>query len=130
MPNGNTCRITSYNVCYTKLLRVFSSRRLLLQGESMTVSELVARIEDSREGFLDIINGLDRSAARTPIGPGRWGLLEYLEHPVRAEEVTLWRMCKAVGDARSGGEILLSPTPGASNSTAWRTLIRSRAPSP
>ena len=46
-----------------------------------------------------------------PIGEGRWSPTQYLEHLVRAEEATFWRMYKAVDDSRRSGEVLSSPTP-------------------
>ena len=80
----------------------------------MPVSSLVGEIESSREEFLELVGGLDPLEVVAPIGEGRWSPLEYLEHLVRAEEVTIWRMFKAVEDARASREIMKSPTPEAS----------------
>ena len=80
----------------------------------MTISDLVSDIEASRQRFLKLLASLDAEEATAPIGEGRWSPLEYLEHLVRAEEATVWRMFKAVEDARASRELLASPTPEAS----------------
>ncbi|MCG8469533.1 MAG: DinB family protein [Gemmatimonadetes bacterium] len=77
----------------------------------MDLAELVAAIEEARTRFLGTIEQFDDTTARAPIGPDRWSPLEYLEHLVRAEEATVWRMFKAVEDARAEREIVVSPTP-------------------
>lgn len=79
----------------------------------MSIPDLVAEIESSRDEFLDLVGGLTPQEAAAPIGEGRWSPLEYLEHLVRAEEVTIWRMFKAVEDARTSRGVLKSPTPEA-----------------
>ncbi len=80
----------------------------------MSIPDLVAEIESSRDEFLDLVGGLTPQEAAAPIGEGRWSPLEYLEHLVRAEEATIWRMFKAVEDARASREILKSSSPEAS----------------
>lgn len=77
-------------------------------------SELVAEIERARSAFLTLLRSLDADERVTPIGEGRWSPLHYLEHLVRAEEATLWRMFTAVDDHRLRGDVLTSPTPEAS----------------
>lgn len=101
---------------------------MLVQAQPIAL--LVAQIESSRRGFLAAIEALDCEAVVTPLGEGRWSPLGYLEHLVRAEEATLWRMFKAVEDARLTGEVLRSPTPEAAIEDivdrTWRT--REEAP--
>ena len=80
----------------------------------MPISDLVDQIEGSRQRFLELIGGLDPEDTTVPIGDGRWSPLEYLEHLVRAEEVTVWRMFKAVEDAHASLEMLQSSTPESS----------------
>jgi hypothetical protein len=77
----------------------------------MSVSLLVQDIEQARGRFLEVFTGLEEKRANTPIGDGRWSPLQYLEHLVRAEEVTIWRMFKAVEDFRASRESLISDTP-------------------
>lgn len=80
----------------------------------MSVSSLIAAIENSRRRFLELLASLDPDSVSEPIAEGRWSPLQYLEHLTRAEEATLWRMFKAVEDARAGRERLESPRPEAS----------------
>lgn len=63
-------------------------------------AELVARLEP-----------MDWDTAHSPIGPGRWSPVQYLEHLVRAEEATVWRMFQAVEDHRRGAPGPTSATP-------------------
>lgn len=79
-----------------------------------TLSALVVDIERSRSAFLTLLRALEPNQSAAPIGDGRWSPTQYLEHLVRAEEATLWRMFKAVDDHRCRGEVLSSPTPEAS----------------
>lgn len=74
---------------------------------------LVDDIESARGRFLEVVAGLSPGDVIAPIGPDRWSPLQYLEHLVKAEEATVWRMFKAVEDARNAGEVFVSPTPGA-----------------
>lgn len=80
----------------------------------MTHLGLVHDIERARSRFLALFDGISQQEASTPIGEGRWSPLQYLEHLVLAEEATVWRMFKAVEDARASRELMESPTPGAS----------------
>ncbi|HSM05408.1 MAG TPA: DinB family protein [Longimicrobiales bacterium] len=80
----------------------------------MTIPELIADIERARADFLAVVAALDESTASTPIGEGRWSPVQYLEHLVRAEEVTVWRMFGAVEDHRAGRGTMSSDTPDAS----------------
>ena len=75
------------------------------------ITRLVEDIEASRRRFLDTVGALAPEAVAAPVDEGRWSPIEYLEHLVRAEEATLWRMFKAVEDWRTSGEALRSPTP-------------------
>jgi hypothetical protein len=77
----------------------------------MSMRKLAEDIERARSAFLETLSGIDDVAVRSPIGEGRWSPLEYLEHLVRAEEATLWRMFKAVEDSRKAGDVLTSRTP-------------------
>jgi len=77
------------------------------------ITRFVRDIEVSRQQVLVAFGGLDPERAAAPVGEGRWSPIEYLEHLVRAEEATLWRMFKAVEDWRARGEVLRSPTPHA-----------------
>ncbi len=79
----------------------------------MPTTQLIEDMESSRRRFLDAMDGLHSTALATPVAEGRWSPLQYLEHLVRAEETTVWRMFKAVEDARDLGEVLRSPTPEA-----------------
>jgi len=94
-------------------------------GLTEPIPRLVDQIESSRRQFLATVEGLGREALVTPLGSGRWSPLGYLEHLVRAEEATLWRMFKAVEDARLTGDVLRSPTPEAAIEEivdrTWRT---------
>lgn len=94
------------------------------------VAALLDRIEASRDAFLHVIESLDPPTARAPIGVGRWSPLEYLEHLVRAEEATVWRMFKAVEDARNGETPAPSPTPDASIEEVVRRTWTARADAP
>lgn len=77
----------------------------------MSVSDLVADIERSREDLLDFSGTLDHEAAHRPIGPEKWAPIEYVEHLVRAEEATVWRMFLAVEESRRGEPGPKSETP-------------------
>lgn len=77
----------------------------------MSVKHLVAEIEQSRGALLRFLGTLDHASAHAAIGPDRWSPVEYLEHLVRAEEATLWRMFSSVEDARRGKEGPQSQTP-------------------
>lgn len=72
---------------------------------------LIADIERARQALLGLLESIDPGRMAVPIGDGRWSPTQVLEHLVRAEEATLWRMFKAVDDARRRGEVLASPTP-------------------
>ena len=76
-----------------------------------SIMRLLKDIEASRRRLLETILALDPETAAAPVAEGRWSPIEYLEHLVRAEETTLWRMFKAVEDWRTSGEALRSPTP-------------------
>ena len=76
------------------------------------ITRLVEDIESSRLQLLDAVKALDVGSTVAPVGEGRWSPVEYLEHLVRAEEATLWRMFKSVEDWRTFREALRSPTPG------------------
>lgn len=92
-----------------------ANRHLLrLRESNVPVQDLVIAIEHSRRQLLELLASLEQDSVRQPIAEGRWSPLQYLEHLVRAEEATLWRMFKAVEDARSEGWRLESPTPEAS----------------
>lgn len=99
-------------------------------GSTEPISRLADDIESARRQLLAAVDVLDRETVVAPLGDGRWSPLGYLEHLVRAEEATLWRMFKAVDDARVGGEVLRSPTPEAQIEEivdrTWRT--REEAP--
>lgn len=77
------------------------------------IGRLLEDIESSRRRFLADVETLDTAASNAPVAEGRWSPLQYLEHVVRAEEATLWRMFKAVEDWRASGDALRSPTPEA-----------------
>lgn len=72
---------------------------------------LVADIERARAALLSLFEQITPEDRAEPIGEGRWSPTQYLEHLVRAEEATWWRMFKAVDDSRRSGEVLVSPTP-------------------
>lgn len=74
---------------------------------------LVEEVERARTELLRLLASVAPGQMETPIGEGRWSPTQYLEHLVRAEEATLWRMFKAVDDWRRRGEVLTSPTPEA-----------------
>lgn len=78
-----------------------------------TISALVADIELARSALLGLCKSIAPDQMAVPIGEGRWSPTQYLEHLVRAEEATLWRMFKAVDDSRRRNEALPSPTPDA-----------------
>lgn len=78
-----------------------------------TPTELPEEIERARSKLLRLLASIAPAQMETPIGEGRWSPTQYLEHLVRAEEVTLWRMFKAIDDSRRRGDVLTSPTPGA-----------------
>ena len=78
---------------------------------SKTIAGLEGEIEDARRGFLDLLERLSPFEATSPIGEGRWAPLQYLEHLVRAEEATLWRMFTVLDDACKGREGVRSTTP-------------------
>lgn len=78
---------------------------------SETRRELVDDIERARSDLLAVAESIAPDGLAVPIGEGRWTPTQYVEHLVHAEEVTLWRMSKAVDDARLLGEVLVSPTP-------------------
>ena len=69
----------------------------------MEANALLQEIAHARRAFIGTIARLDPAAVRRPLGLGRWSPLEYLEHLVRAEEATVWRMFGAVEEARAGG---------------------------
>lgn len=77
------------------------------------IPALVADIERARSALLVLLQSIGPERMAVPIGQGRWSPTQYLEHLVRAEEATLWRMFKAVDDSRRRNEILPSPTPDA-----------------
>lgn len=77
------------------------------------IAMLVDDIAAARRAFLDTLGRFDADTVTAPVAEGRWSPLEYLEHLVRAEEATIWRMFGAVEDARAGRERLESPTPDA-----------------
>lgn len=68
-------------------------------------------IEEARRRFLEVVGRVAPGAEARPIGPDRWSPVEYVEHLVRAEEVTIWRMFLSVENERAGVEALRSPTP-------------------
>ena len=68
----------------------------------MDGSALLDDVERARGAFMQTLAKLDPGAIDRPIEPGRWSPLEYLEHLVRAEDATVWRMYGAVGEARAG----------------------------
>lgn len=74
---------------------------------------LVEDVERARSALLDLLTRIEPDELAVPIGEGRWSPTQYVEHLVRAEEVTVWRMVKAVEDARRRDEVLVSPTPRA-----------------
>ena len=74
-------------------------------------AELAVAVEAARRAFAEDLAHLSRTQARTPIGPGKWSPVEYVEHLVRAEEATIWRMFTAVEDARASKEGPISQTP-------------------
>ncbi|MGI9626796.1 MAG: DinB family protein, partial [Longimicrobiales bacterium] len=76
-----------------------------------TVPALVEDIEEARIRLLDLVEGLSSSAVEAPVEPDRWSPLQYVEHLVRAEEATLWRMFTAVEDGRRGRPGPESSTP-------------------
>lgn len=78
-----------------------------------TVRELVADIERARSALLDLLRSIGPGRMAVSIGKDRWSPTQYLEHLVRAEEATLWRMFKAIDDWRRFDEVLASPTPEA-----------------
>ena len=80
---------------------------------TLPITRLVDDIESSRLEFLAAVQRLAPQAVTAPVAEGRWSPLEYLEHLVRAEEVTVWRMFKAVEDTRTSGVVTRSPTPEA-----------------
>jgi hypothetical protein len=77
----------------------------------VSISNLVDDIERARSDFLAVFRKLDGRTAAAPIGEDRWSPVEYLEHLIRAEEVTIWRMFKAVEDFRAYREWIVSETP-------------------
>ncbi len=77
-----------------------------------STSALVQDIERARAALVALVESIGPSDMAVPIGEGRWSPTQYLEHLVRAEEATLWRMYKAVDDFRRSGEALTSSTPG------------------
>lgn len=95
----------------TGRIREAHSDLLRVMSPAMSVSRLVQDIERARGRFLEVFSGLEEARASSPIGDERWSPLQYLEHLVRAEEVTLWRMFKAVEDFRASRESLVSETP-------------------
>lgn len=78
-----------------------------------TVPALVADIERARSALLVLLKSIDPDQMAVAIGEGRWSPTQYLEHLVRAEEATVWRMFKAVDDSRRRNDVLPSPTPHA-----------------
>ena len=80
-------------------------------GSDMSVGDLRDDIEAARERFLAAADRFAPDAAARPIGPERWSPVEYVEHLVRAEEVTIWRIFLSVENERSGVDELRSPTP-------------------
>ena len=72
---------------------------------------LAGEIEEARTRFLDLVDALADTEVLASVGEGRWSPLQYLEHLVRAEEATLWRMFGSVEAARSGRPGPVSPTP-------------------
>ncbi|NNF27716.1 MAG: DinB family protein [Gemmatimonadetes bacterium] len=78
----------------------------------MSTDRLLQEVEAARSALVAYLEPMEPEDAHTPIGEGRWSPIEYLEHLVRAEEATVWRMFKAVEEERRG---LLGPrssTPG------------------
>lgn len=76
-----------------------------------SLPELVEDVERARSVLLALLKSIGPDKMAVPIGEGRWSPTQYLEHLVRAEEATLWRMFKAVDDSRRLSEVLASPTP-------------------
>jgi len=77
----------------------------------VSIARLVHDVEHSRARLMGFLEPLDRERAHRPIGAGRWSPVQYLEHLVRAEEATVWRMFKAVEDERWGERGPRSDTP-------------------
>ncbi len=78
-----------------------------------SIKEMVADIERARSAFLNLLQSIDPESMEALIAKDRWSPVQYLEHLVRAEEATLWRMFKAVDDWRREKKAQPSPTPEA-----------------
>ena len=77
----------------------------------MSVDRIVQQVEVARAALVAHLEPMDWDDAHTPIAEGRWSPVQYLEHLVRAEEATVWRMFKAVEDERRGDTGPRSTTP-------------------
>lgn len=78
---------------------------------SNRLSGWVQEIEEARSRLLEVVESLSAELVKAPVGDGRWSPVQYLEHLVRAEEATLWRMFGAVEGARQGRPGPRSTTP-------------------
>jgi len=78
---------------------------------TLPTTGLIEDIETARRRFLDAMETREPRARGEPVGEGRWTPIQYLEHLVRAEEVTVWRMFGAVEEARATPGPPQSPTP-------------------
>ena len=78
----------------------------------MSADALVRAAEEARAALIAYLRPMEWGEAHKAIGDGRWSPVEYLEHLVRAEEATVWRMFKAVEDERRGEVGPRSDTPG------------------
>ncbi len=79
------------------------------------LSELVQAVEKARARLLEVVEGLIPEQIEAPVAEGRWSPLQYVEHLVRAEEATLWRMFGAVEDGQKG-------LPGPQSSTPQESI--------
>jgi hypothetical protein len=80
----------------------------------LTWEQLLDEVEGARNDLVTFLEPMDEVVAQAPIGDGRWSPVEYLEHLVRAEEATLWRMFTSIEEGRRGIAGPTSPTPGES----------------
>ena len=83
-----------------------------MEDPKSSATDLVAEADRARSSFLAYLETLDPDVAQAPIGDDRWAPVQYVEHLVRAEEATVWRMFKAVEDHRRGEVGSTSSTPG------------------
>lgn len=90
-----------------------------------SVADLLQDIEQARAQVLSVAQSSPIELTEVPIAEGKWSPVQYVEHLVRAEEITVWRMFKAIDDSRSRGEIIGSPTPDA---TIEEIVARTWAP--